>query len=126
MIEGEPDAMLRYRRIDLVLELSLLALIAIGAAGALIVLLLDPLALLLAIPAAMAAGIVLGRLLGEGRAGGLVLGSVLSVLGLGLYALYLLIDLPIGWAAGLAGAVLLLFAIVLIRALIATGDDPPG
>lgn len=117
--------MLRYRRLDLVLELSLLALIAVGVAGVLVVLLLDPLALVLTIPAAMIAGLVLARLTGESRAGGLVLGAVLSILGLGLYALYLLLDLPVGWAAGLAGAVLLLFATVLVRALIATADEPP-
>ena len=117
--------MLRYRRLDLILELSLLALIAIGLAGALIVLLLDPLALVVTIPAALLAGLVLGRLMGESRAGGLVLGAVLSILVLGLYALYLLLELPFGWAAGLAGAVLFLFATVLVRALIATADDPP-
>jgi hypothetical protein len=117
--------MLRYRRLDLILELSLLALIAIGLAGVLIVLLLDPLALVVTIPAAMVTGMVLGRLMGESRAGGVVLGGVLSILGLGLYALYLLLDLPLGWAAGLAGAVLLLFATVLVRALIATADEPP-
>ncbi len=37
--------MLRYRRLDLILELSLLALIALGLAGVLVVLVLDPLAL---------------------------------------------------------------------------------
>ncbi len=73
----------------------------------------------------MIAGLVLARLLREGKAGGLILGGVLSLLGLGLYALYLLLDLSLEWAAGLAGAVLLLFATVLVRALIATGDEPP-
>jgi hypothetical protein len=116
---------LRYRRVDLVLELSLLALLAIGIAGVLIVLLLDPLALVVTIPAAMIAGLALARLIGESRIGGLVLGAVLSILGLGLYALYLLLELPIEWAAGLAAAVLVLFATVLVRALIATADDPP-
>ncbi len=117
--------MLRYRRLDLILELSLLALIALGLAGVLVVLVLDPLALVVTIPAAMIAGLVLARLLREGKAGGLILGGVLSLLGLGLYALYLLLDLSLEWAAGLAGAVLLLFATVLVRALIATGDEPP-
>jgi hypothetical protein len=117
--------MLRYRRLDLVLELSLLALIAIGLAGVLVVLVLDPLALVLGIPAAMIVGIVLARLIGETQAGGLILGGVLSLLGLGLYALYLLLDLSLEWAAGLAGAVLILFAKVLVRALLATPEEPP-
>lgn len=117
--------MLRYRRLDLVLEMSLLALIALGVAGVLIVLVLDPLALAIAIPTAGLAGLGLGRLLGEGRAGGVILGGVLSLLGLGLYALYLLLDLSIEWAAGLAGAVLLLLATVLVRALLTTADEPP-
>lgn len=117
--------MLRYRRLDLILELSLLALIAIGLFGVIVVLILDPLALVVTIPAAMIAGLVLARLLGERRAGGLILGAVISLLGLGLYALYLLLDLSLEWAAGLAGAVLLLFATVLVRALIATADEPP-
>ena len=117
--------MLRYRRLDLFLELSLLALIALGLAGVLIVLILDPLAAVVAIAAAMLAGVVLSRLIGEGKAGGLILGAVLSLLVLGMYALYLLLDLSLEWAAGLAGAVLLLFATVLVRALIATADEPP-
>lgn len=117
--------MLRYRRLDLVLELSLLALIALGLAGVLIVLILDPLALVVAVAASMLAGLVLSGLMGEGKVGGLILGGVLSLLGLGLYALYLLLDLSLEWAAGLAGVVLLLFATVLVRALIATGDEPP-
>jgi hypothetical protein len=117
--------MLRYRRLDLILELSLLALIALGLAGVLIVLVLDPLAVVVTIPAAMIAGLVLARLIGEGQAGGLILGGALSLLGLGLYALYLLLDLSLEWAAGLAGAVLLLFSTVLVRALIATADEPP-
>ncbi len=50
---------------------------------------------------------------------------MLSLLGLGLYALYLLLELPLVWAAGLAGVVLLLFGTVLVRALIATADEPP-
>jgi hypothetical protein len=117
--------MLRYRRLDLVLELSLLALIALGLAGVLVVLVLDPLALVVAIPAAMLAGLALGRLIGESAAGGLILGGVLTLLGLGLYALYLILDLSLEWAAGLAGVVVLLFATVLVRALIATADEPP-
>ncbi len=117
--------MLRYRRLDLILELSLLALIALGLAGVLVVLVLDPLALALGIPAAMIVGLVLSRLIGEGKAGGLILGGVLSLLGLGLYALYLLLDLSLEWAAGLASAVLILFATVLVRALLATPEDPP-
>jgi hypothetical protein len=117
--------MLRYRRLDLVLELSLLALIAVGLAGVLVVLVLDPLAVVLGIPAAMIVGLLLSRLIGEGKAGGLILGGVLSLLGLGLYALYLLLDLSLEWAAGLAGAVLILFATVLVRALIATPEEPP-
>jgi hypothetical protein len=117
--------MLRYRRLDLVLELSLLALIALGLAGVIIVLVLDPLAIVVVIPAAALAGLGLARLLGESKAGGIILGGVLSLLGLGLYALYLLLELPLGWAAGLAGAVLLLFGTVLARALIATADEPP-
>ena len=117
--------MLRYRRLDLFLELSLLALIALGLAGVLIVLILDPLAVVVAIAAAMLAGVVLSRLIGEGKAGGLILGGVLSLLVLGTYALYLLLDLSLEWAAGLAGAALLLFATVLVRALIATADEPP-
>lgn len=118
-------AMLRYRRLDLVLELSLLALIGLGLAGMLVVLVLDPLAIVIAIPAAALTGLALGRLLGETKAGGVILGGVLSLLGLGLYALYLLLDLSLGWAAGLAGAVLLLLATVLVRALISTAEDPP-
>jgi hypothetical protein len=117
--------MLRYRRLDLVLELSLLALIALGLAGVLVVLILDPLVLAVTIPAAMITGLVLARLIGESKAGGLILGGMLSLLGLGLYALYLLLDLSLEWAAGLAGVVLLLFATVLVRALIATADEPP-
>lgn len=117
--------MLRYRRLDLVLELSLLGLIALGLAGVLIVLILDPLVLVITIPAAMITGLALARMIGESKAGGLILGGVLSLLGLGLYALYLLLDLSLEWAAGLAGAVLLLFATVLVRALIATADEPP-
>lgn len=117
--------MLRYRRIDLILELSLLALVGFGLAGVLVVLVLDPLALLATIAGAMVVGVVLGRLIGESRAGGLVLGGVMSLLGLGLYALYLLLDLSPRWTAGLAAAVLLLFAVVLVRALIATGDERP-
>jgi hypothetical protein len=117
--------MLRYRRLDLFLELSLLALIALGLAGVLVVLILDPLAVVVAIAAAMLAGLVLSRLIGEGQVGGLILGGVLSLLVLGTYALYLLLDLSLEWAAGLAGAVLLLFATVLVRALIATPDEPP-
>jgi len=118
-------SMLQYRRLDLVLELSLLALIALGLAGMLIVLVLDPLAVVVAIPAAIVAGLVLARLLGEGKVGGLILGGVLTLLGLGLYAVYLLLDLSLEWAAGLAGVVLLLFATVLVRALLATPDEPP-
>jgi hypothetical protein len=117
--------MLRYRRLDLVLELSMLALIALGLAGVLVVLVLDPLAIFVAIPAAMLAGLALGRLIGEGKLGRLILGGVLSLLALGLYALYLLLDLSLEWAAGLAGVVVLLFATVLVRALIATADEPP-
>ena len=117
--------MLRYRRLDLILELSLLALIALGLAGVLVVLVLDPLAIVIAIPAAALTGLGLSRLLGEGTAGGIILGGVLSLLALGLYALYLLLDLSFEWAAGLAGAVLLLFATVLVRALISTADEPP-
>jgi hypothetical protein len=117
--------MLRYRRLDLVLELSLLALIALGVAGVLVVLVLDPLAIAIGIPAAMVAGAGLARLIGEGKAGGVILGGVLSLLGLGLYALYLLLDLSLPWAAGLAGVVLTLFATVLVRALISTADAPP-
>jgi len=117
--------MLRYRRVDLVLELSLLGAIAIGLAGLLVVLVLDPLAVAAAIPAALVAGLVLGRLIGERAIGGLILGALIAILGLGLYALYLLLELSPGWAAGLAGAVLLLFGTVLVRALIATGDEPP-
>ena len=117
--------MLRYRRLDLVLELSLLALVALGLAGVIIVLVLDPLALVVAIPGAMIAGQLLARLLGEGKASGVILGAVLSLLGVGLYALYLLLDLSLEWAAGLAGAVLVLFATVLVRAVIATADEPP-
>ena len=116
--------MLRYRRLDLVLELSLLLLIALGLAGVLIVLILDPLALLLTTAAAMLAGLALSRLIGEGTLGGLILGGVMSLLGLGLYALYLLLDLSLEWAAGLAGAVVLLFATVLVRALLSTGEAP--
>jgi hypothetical protein len=116
--------MLRYRRLDLFLELSLLALIALGLAGALVVLVMDPLALVVTVAAAMAAGLVLSRLIGEGKAGGLILGGVLALLGLGLYALYLLLDLSREWAAGLAGAALLLFATVLVRALIASAEEP--
>ena len=116
--------MLRYRRLDLVLELSLLLLIAFGLAGVLIVLFLEPLALLLTLAAAMLAGLALSYLLGEGTVGGLILGGVMALLGLGLYALYLLLDLSLEWAAGLAGAVVLLFATVLVRALLATGEDP--
>lgn len=117
--------MLRYRRLDLVLELSLLALIALGLAGVLVVLVLDPLAIAVAIPASALAGLGLARLLGESRAGGIILSGVLSLLSLGLYALYLLLDLSLEWAAGLAGAVLLLLATVLVRALISTADEPP-
>jgi len=117
--------MLRYRRLDLVLELSLLALLALGLAGVIIVLVLDPLAIVIVIPAAAITGLGLARLLGESKAGGIILGSVLALLGLGLYALYLLLELPLGWAAGLAGVVLLLFGTVLVRALIATADEPP-
>jgi len=117
--------MLRYRRVDLVLELSLLGAIAIGLAGLLVVLVLDPLAVAVAVPAGLTAGLVLGRLVGERPLGGLILGAVIAILGLGLYALHLLLDLSPGWAAGLAGAVLLLFATVLVRALIATPDEPP-
>lgn len=117
--------MLRYRRLDLVLELSLLALIALGLLGVLVVLILDPLGLVVGIAAAMVAGLVLSRLIGEGRIGGLILGGALALLGLGTYALYLLLDLSLEWAAGLAGVVLLLFATVLVRALIATADEPP-
>jgi hypothetical protein len=117
--------MLRYRRLDLFLELSLLALIALGLAGLLVVLVLDPLALVLAIAAAMVVGLALSGLIGEGKIGGLILGAVLSLLGVGMYALYLLLDLSPEWAAGLAGVVLLLFATVLVRALIATPDEPP-
>jgi hypothetical protein len=117
--------MLRYRRVDLILELSLLALIAIGLAGVLIVLILDPLAVVVGISAAMLVGLTLSALIGEGKAGGLILGGVMSLLGFGLYALYLLLDLSPGWAAGLAGGVLILFATVLARALIATGEEPP-
>jgi hypothetical protein len=91
----------------------------------LVVLVLDPLALVLGIPAAMIVGVVLARLIGEGKAGGLILGGVLSLLGVGLYALYLLLDLSLEWAAGLAGAVLILFATVLVRALLATPEEPP-
>ncbi|HWO18274.1 MAG TPA: hypothetical protein VNO30_05845 [Kofleriaceae bacterium] len=116
--------MLRYRRLDLVLELSLLLLIALGLAGVLIVLFLEPLALLLTIAAAMLTGLALSYLLGEGTVGGLILGGVMSLLGLGLYALYLLLDLSLEWTAGLAGVVVLLFATVLVRALLATGEDP--
>jgi hypothetical protein len=116
--------MLRYRRLDLVLELSLLALIALGLAGVLVVLILDPLALVVTIAAAMTLGLALSRLIGEGQAGGLILGGVMSLLGLGLYALYLLLDLSLEWAAGLAGAVVLLFATVLVRALLGSGEDP--
>jgi hypothetical protein len=119
------ESMLRYRRLDLVLELSLLALIAFGVAGVLVVLVLDPLAIVVGIPAAMIAGVGLARLMGEGKAGGVILGGVLSLLGLGLYALYLLLDLSLPWAAGLAGVVLTLFATVLVRALISTADEPP-
>jgi hypothetical protein len=117
--------MLRYRRLDLVLELSLLTLIALGLAGIVIVLVLDPLGLLVTIAGAMVAGVVLSRLIGQGKVGGVILGGVLSLLGVGLYALYLLLDLSLEWAAGLAGVVLLLFATVLVRALIATADEPP-
>ena len=117
--------MLRYRRLDLVLELSLLILIGLGLAGVLIVLVLDPLALVVGVPAAMLAGIGLAWLIGESRVGGLILGGVLSLLGVGLYALYLLLDLSLPWAAGLAGVVLILFATVLVRALISTADEPP-
>ena len=116
--------MLRYRRLDLVLELSLLALIALGLAGVLVVLVLDPMAIVVVIPAGMAAGLGLAWLLGEDPAGGIILGGVMSLLGLGLYALYLLLDLSLEWAAGLAGVMLLLFATVLARALIATADEP--
>ena len=117
--------MLQYRRVDLVLELSLLALIAIGLAGVLVVLVLDPLAVVVGISVAMLVGLVLSALIGEGKAGGLILGGVMALLGLGLYALYLLLDLSLGWAAGLAGGVLILFATVLARALIATAEEPP-
>ncbi len=117
--------MLRYRRLDLILELSLLALIALGLAGVLVVLILDPLALVVAIAASTVAGLVLSRLIGEGKIGGVILGGVLALLGLGMYALYLLLDLSLEWAAGLAGVVLLLFATVLVRALISTPDEPP-
>ena len=117
--------MLRYRRVDLVLELSLLGAIAIGLAGVLVVLVLDPLAVAAAIPAGLIAGLVLGRLIGERPLGGLILGVVIAILGLGLYALYLLLELSPRWAAGLAGAVLLLFGTVLVRALIATAEPPP-
>lgn len=117
--------MLRYRRVDLVLELSLLTSIAIGLAGLLVVLVLDPLAVALALPAGLALGLVLGRLIGERAIAGVFLGVVISLLGLGLYALYLLLDLSTWWAAGLAGAVLILFGTVLARALLATADNPP-
>ena len=117
--------MLRYRRLDLVLELSLLALIALGLAGVLVVLVLDPLEIVITIPVAVLTGLCLPRLLGQGKAGGVILGGVLSLLALGLYALYLLLDLSLEWAAGLAGVVLLLFATVLVRALISTADEPP-
>jgi hypothetical protein len=117
--------MLRYRRLDLVLELSLLALIALGLAGVLVVLVLHPLAILVVIPASMLAGQVLARLIGESKASGIILGGVMSLLGLGLYAMYLLLDLSFEWAAGLAGAVLLLFATVLVRAVISSADEPP-
>jgi hypothetical protein len=117
--------MLRYRRVDLVLELSLLAAIAIGLAGLLVVLVLDPLAVVLALPVGLTAGIVLGRLIGERAVAGVILGVVISLLALGLYALYLLLELSTWWAAGLAGVVLILFGTVLSRALLATADDPP-
>ena len=117
--------MLRYRRVDLVLELSLLTAIAIGLAGLLVVLVLDPLAVVLALPVGLAAGMVLGWLVGERAVGGVILGAVISLLGLGLYALYLLLDLSAGWAAGLTGIILILFATVLARALLATADNPP-
>jgi hypothetical protein len=117
--------MLRYRRLDLVLELSLLALIALGLLGVLVVLVLDPLAVVIVLSAAAITGFALARLLGEGKPGGLILGGVMSLLCLGLYALYLLLDLSFEWAAGLAGAVLLLFATVLVRAVIASADEPP-
>lgn len=117
--------MLRYRRLDLVLELSLLATIALCLGGVLVVLVLDPLAVVVAIAAGLLAGLALSRLIDESGVGGLVLGAVMSILGLGLYALYLLLDLSFEWAAGLAGALLLLFAIVLVRAVISTADDPP-
>lgn len=116
--------MLRYRRLDLVLELSLLALIALGLAGVLVVLILDPLAFAVTIAAALTAGLALSHVIGEGKAGGLILGAVMALLGLGLYALYLLLDLSLEWAAGLAGAVVLLFATVLVRALLSTGEEP--
>jgi hypothetical protein len=112
--------------VDLVLELSLLGAIAIGLVGLLVVLVLDPLAVVAAIPAGVLAGLVLGRLLGERLLGGLILGAVIAILGLGLYALYLLLELSPGWAAGLTGAVLILFGTVLVRAVIATvPEDPP-
>ena len=116
--------MLRYRRLDLFLELALLATIGLCFAGVLVVLVMDPLGLVITIAVGLIAGLLLSRLIGESAFGGLVLGAVMSILGLGLYALYLLLDLPIEWAAGLAGFILLLFGTVLARALIATGEDP--
>ena len=118
--------MLRYRRVDLVLELSLLGAISMGILGVLIVLVLDPLAVVVALPVGLVTGIALGRLLGERRAGGLILGALIAILGLGLYALYLLLELSPAWAVGLAGVVVVLFGTVLARAALATGDEPPG
>ena len=116
--------MLRYRRIDLVLELSLLALLLLSVVGVLVVLVLDPIALVLLVTGGGLGGLVLGRVLRETPAGQWVLGALTATLATGLYAVYLLFDLSAEWAAGLAGLALLLFGTVLTRATLASGDDP--
>jgi hypothetical protein len=111
-----------YRALDLALELLLLVTIALCAGGVLLVLILDP----LAIPIALGGGIVIGhgiaRLIGEAGWGGFVLGTVIAILGVGLYAVFLIFRLPPGWTAALALAVLALFVTVLYRAHVAYGS----